>query len=66
MTFKGQENGRWDRGKTSGIVSSSKVIAQGFWAFNSSAVWTPRPEDVVMIELTESARKNGQTLNSFR
>lgn len=66
MTFKGQENGRWDRGKTSGIISSSKVIAQGFWAFNSSAVWTPRPEDVVMIELTESARKNGQNLNSFR
>lgn len=63
MTFKGYENGRWDRGKTSGIVSSSKAIQQGFWAFNSSAVWTPRPEDVVMIELAESARKNGYSLN---
>lgn len=63
MTFKGQENGRWDKGKTSGIVSSSKLIAQGFWAFNSSAVWTPRPEDVVMIELADSARKNGYSLS---
>lgn len=59
MTYKGQENGRWDRGKTSGIISSSKLIAQGFWAFNSSAVWTPRPEDIVVIELAEAARKTG-------
>lgn len=59
MTWKGQENGRWDRGKTSGIISSNRTISQGFWAFNSSAVWTPRPEDVVIIELAESARKSG-------
>lgn len=62
MTYKGQENGRWDRGKTSGVIASSKVIAQGFYAFNSSATWTPRPEDVVMIELADSARKTGFSL----
>ena len=59
MTYKGYENGRWDKGKTSNIISSSKVIGQGFWAFNSSAVWMPYPENVVMIELSKGARRSG-------
>lgn len=59
MTYKGQENGRWDRGKTAGIVSSSRAIQQGFWAFNSSAQWIPNPEKVVMIELSKGARRSG-------
>lgn len=59
MVYKGYENGRWDRGKTSNIVSSSRVIGQGFWAFNSSAVWVPYPENIVMIELSKGARKSG-------
>lgn len=59
MTYKGQENGRWDKGKTSGIISSSRVIGQSFWAFNSSAQWIPNPEKVVMIELSKGARRAG-------
>ena len=59
MVYKGSENGRWDSGKTSNIVSSSKVIGQGFWAFNSSAVWMPYPENIVMIELSKGARRAG-------
>jgi len=59
MMVKGQENGRWDRGKTSGIISSSKMIGQSFWAFNSSAMWIPNPEKVVMIELSKGARRAG-------
>ena len=65
MTFKGQENGRWDRGKTSNILSSSRSIAQGFWAFNSSAKWVPYPERVVMIELSKGARRSGGSAFSF-
>lgn len=59
MVYKGYENGRWDKGKTSNIISSSKTIGQGFWAFNSSAVWVPYPENIVMIELAKGARKSG-------
>lgn len=59
MTVKGQENGRWDRGKTNGIISSSRLIGQSFWAFNSSAQWIPNPEKVVMIELSKGARRSG-------
>lgn len=59
MTVKGSENGRWNRGMTSDIVSSSRVIGQGFWAFNSSAMWIPNPEKVVMIELSKGARRSG-------
>lgn len=59
MTYKGQENGRWDRGKTSGIISSSRVIGQSFWAYNSSAQWIPNPEKIVMIELSKGARRSG-------
>lgn len=62
MMVKGQENGRWDRGKTSGIVSSSRMIGQGFWAFNSSAMWIPNPEKVVMIELSKGARRAGSSV----
>lgn len=65
MTYKGYENGRWDRGKTSNIVSSSRVIGQGFWAFNSSAVWVPYPENIVMIELSKGARKSGYNSISY-
>lgn len=61
MVYKGSENGRWDGGKTSNIVSSSRMIGQGFWAFNSSAVWMPYPENVVMIELSKGARRSGYT-----
>lgn len=59
MLFKGSENGRWDKGSTSGIVSSSKVIGSNFWAFNSSATFIPRPENVVIIQLAKGARKSG-------
>lgn len=59
MTYKGQENGRWDRGKTNNIISSSRVIGQSFWAYNSSAQWIPNPEKVVMIELSKGARRAG-------
>lgn len=64
MVYKGSENGRWDGGKTSNIVSSSRMIGQGFWAFNSSAVWMPYPENVVMIELSKGARRSGY-VNTF-
>lgn len=64
MVYKGYENGRWDKGKTSNIVSSSRMIGQGFWAFNSSAVWMPYPENVVMIELSKGARRAGY-VNAF-
>lgn len=64
MVYKGSENGRWDKGKTSNIVSSSRMIGQGFWAFNSSAVWMPYPENVVMIELSKGARRSGY-VNTF-
>lgn len=57
MTVKGYENGRWDRGKTSNIISSSRVIGQSFWAFNSSAPFMPYPEDVVIMELAPGARR---------
>ena len=59
MTFKGYENGRWDKGKTSNIISSSKVLGQSYWAYNSSAVWLPYPENIVMIELSKGARRAG-------
>lgn len=59
MMVKGQENGRWDRGKTSGVISSNSLIGQGFWAFNSSSMWIPNPEKVVMIELSKGARRAG-------
>ena len=59
MTYKGQENGRWDRGKTNNIISSSRVIGQSFWAYNSSAQWIPNPEKVVIIELSKGARRAG-------
>ena len=59
MVFKGYENGRWDKGKTSNIISSSKVMGQSFWAYNASAVWLPYPENVVMIELSKGARRAG-------
>ena len=59
MTVKGYENGRWDKGKTQDIISSSKVLGQGFWAYNSSAPWMPYPEHVVIIELSKGARKTG-------
>ena len=59
MVFKGYENGRWDKGKTSNIISSSKVMGQSFWAYNSSAVWLPYPENIVMIELSKGARRAG-------
>ena len=59
MVYKGYENGRWDKGKTSNIISSSRVIGQSFWAFNSSAVWLPYPENIVMIELSKGARRAG-------
>ena len=65
MVFKGYENGRWDKGKTSNIVSSSRVIGQGFWAFNSSAVWVPYPENIVMIELSKGARRSGYTSTMY-
>lgn len=57
MTFKGRSNGRWDMGKASDIISSSKYIAQEFWAFNSSALWLRDPSKVVIIELSPSARR---------
>lgn len=63
MMVKGQENGRWDRGKTSGIISSSRLIGQSFWAFNSSAMWIPNPEKVVMIELSKGARRGSTPYN---
>jgi len=66
MTYKGQENGRWDRGKTSGIISSSKVIGQGFWAFNASAQWMPYPENVVIIELSKGARRAGMVPYNYQ
>jgi len=59
MTYKGFENGRWDRGKASNIASSSRLLGQGFWAFNSSAVLVLRPEDVVLMELGRGARRTG-------
>lgn len=59
MLYKGYENGRWDKGKTSNIISSSRVIGQSYWAFNSSAVWLPYPENIVMIELSKGARRAG-------
>lgn len=59
MVYKGSENGRWDKGKTANVVSSSREMSQGFWAFNSSAVWMPYPENVVMIELSKGARRAG-------
>lgn len=59
MVFKGYENGRWDKGKTSNIISSSRVMGQSFWAYNSSAVWLPYPENIVMIELSKGARRSG-------
>lgn len=59
MVYKGYENGRWDSGKTMNIISSSRVIGQSVWAFNSSAVWLPYPENVVMIELSKNARRSG-------
>lgn len=65
MLFKGQENGRWDKGKTANIISSSRVIGQGFWAFNASAQWMPHPDRVVMIELAKGARRQGLTPFSY-
>lgn len=56
MTYKGRSNGRWDIGKASDIISSSKYIAQEFWAFNSSAVWLRDPSKTVVIELAPQAR----------
>lgn len=56
MVYKGRSNGRWDMGKASDIISSSKYIAQEFWAFNSSAMWLRDPSRVVMIELAPEAR----------
>ena len=66
MVYKGYENGRWDRGKTNNIVSSSKEIGQSFWAYNSSAVWMPYPENVVLIELSKGARRSGYTPGMLR
>lgn len=57
MVYKGRSNGRWDMGKGSDIISSSKYIAQEFWAFNSSALWLRDPSKVVIIELAPGARK---------
>ena len=65
MMFKGRENGRWDKGMTNNIISSSRFMGQTFWAFNASAQWVPYPENVVMIELSEGARRAGSTTYSF-
>lgn len=59
MTYKGFENGRWDRGKTSNIAATSRLIGQGFWAFNASALLALRPEDIVLMELGKGARRAG-------
>lgn len=56
MVYKGRSNGRWDMGKASDIISSSKYIAQEFWAFNSSAMWLRDPSRVVIIELAPESR----------
>lgn len=64
MVYKGYENGRWDKGKTQNIISSSRMMGQSFWAFNSSALWLPYPENIVMIELSEGARRVGY-VNAF-
>lgn len=61
MTFKGHANGRWDKGKTSEIISSHSFIGQEFWAFNSSAEWVPYPERCIIIELAPGARRRGFT-----
>ena len=65
MLYKGTENGRWNFGKSEDIVSSSRLIGQSFWAFNSSAPWVPYPENVVMIELSPGARRSGYSGNMF-
>lgn len=61
MTYKGSSNGRWDRGKTEGIISSNSYIGQEFWAFNCSAKWVPYPERCVIIEMAPGARRRGST-----
>lgn len=66
MTFKGYENGRWNGGATSNIISSSRVLGQSFWAYNSSAVWMPYPENVVIIELSKGARRAGFLDRSYQ
>ncbi|MDR1019019.1 MAG: hypothetical protein LBM02_10015 [Lachnospiraceae bacterium] len=61
MIYKGQENGRWNRGMTKNIISSSRVIGQSFWAYSSSAKLILNPDRVVMIELSKGARRAGLT-----
>lgn len=57
MTYWGHENGRYDFRKAGDIVSSSKHIGQGFWAFNSVDVYCRDLTKFVMIELNPAARK---------
>lgn len=57
MTYWGVTNGRYDYRKSSDIQSSLKEIAQSFWAFNSCAIWMKDPSRVLMIELSDAARK---------
>lgn len=59
MTYKGYENGRWDKGKTNNIISSNSTIGQSFWAFNSSSMWIPNPDKALIMELAKGVRTSG-------
>lgn len=65
MTYKGHSNGRWDRGKTEGIISSHSYIGQEFWAFNSSRMWIPYPDRCIIIEMSPGARRIGRFGNNM-
>lgn len=47
----GRENGRYSSQKASDIVSSNKLMAEGFWIYGFGAMWMPDPSKFVMIEL---------------
>lgn len=55
--YWGTENGRYHSDKSSDIVSSSKFMQMGYWAFNNCSVWVKQVEKFVMIELDPSQRK---------
>lgn len=47
----GRENGRYSSKKASDIVSSNKLMAEGFWIYGFGAMWMPDPTKFVMLEL---------------
>lgn len=55
--FWGKQNGRYSSDTNADIVSSSKFIAEEYWAFNNCAIWVKDASKFVMIELDPKARK---------